>query len=138
MKVLTAISDLATLPGPVFLAIGVFDGVHLGHKAVIERVANDAKAAGGTAVVVTFNPHPMRVLRPENAPRLLTSTPHKTQLIRALGVSHLLVIPFDADFAATSPEEFVQQLHRACRPLREICVGPVSYTHLTLPTIYSV
>ena len=123
MKLLTAIPDLASVPGPVFLAIGVFDGVHLGHKAVIERAASDAKKAGGTAVVVTFNPHPMRVLRPEKAPRLLTSTPHKTRLILGLGVSHLLVVPFDAAFAATPPENFIQSLHAACNPLREICVG---------------
>jgi riboflavin kinase/FMN adenylyltransferase len=65
----------------------------------------------------------MRILRPDQAPRLLTSTPHKIRLIRALGVSHLLVIPFDAPFAATPPEEFVRSLHSACKPLREICVG---------------
>ena len=123
MKLFDSISDLSTLPGPVFLAIGVFDGVHLGHKAVIERAATDAKTAGGTAVVVTFNPHPMRVLRPGNVPRLITSTRHKTLLIRALGVSHLLVIPFDAAFAATPPEQFVRDLSNACKPLREICVG---------------
>lgn len=123
MKVLSSIPELSNLPGPVFLAIGVFDGVHLGHKAVIERAASDAKAANGTAVAVTFNPHPMRILRPGNAPRLLTSTPHKMQLIRALGVSHLLVIPFDTNFAATPPEDFVRSLHSACNPLREICVG---------------
>lgn len=123
MRVLHSIADLATLPGPVYLAIGVFDGVHLGHKAVIGRVAEDARAAGGTAVVVTFNPHPMHVVRPGNAPRLITSTPHKIQLIKALGVSDLLMIPFDLAFAATQPEEFIQNLAKACKPLREICVG---------------
>jgi len=123
VKLLTSIADLASVPDPVFLAIGVFDGVHLGHKAVIERAASDAKAAGGTAVAVTFNPHPMRVLRPENAPRLITSTQHKTRLIKKLGATHLLVIPFDAAFAATTPEQFIQSLHGACKSLREICVG---------------
>ena len=123
MKVLNSIAELSTVPGPVFLAIGVFDGVHLGHKAVIERAASDALAANGTAVVVTFNPHPMRALRPENAPRLISSTRHKTELIRALGVSYLLVIPFDAAFAEIPPECFIQNLSQACKPLREICVG---------------
>ena len=123
MQVLYSIADLASLPGPVFLAIGVFDGVHLGHQAVIGRVAADAKSAGGTAVVVTFNPHPLHVVRPGNAPRLITSTPHKIQLIKNLGVLHLLMIPFDTNFAATQPEAFIQNLAEACNPLREICVG---------------
>ena len=83
----------------------------------------DARAAGGTAVVVTFDPHPIRVLRPEKAPRLLTSTPHKLRLIRALGVEHLLIIPFDLAFAGTPPEEFIRALAAAGKPLREICVG---------------
>ena len=111
------------MPGPVFLAIGVFDGVHLGHRAVIARALEDARAAGGTPVVVTFDPHPVRVLRPERAPRLLTSTPHKLRLIRALGMGHLLVIPFDLTFAATPPDVFIRQLAAAAQPLREICVG---------------
>lgn len=123
MNVLHAISDLAQLPGPVFLAIGVFDGVHLGHRAVIERALNDAKKAHGTAVVVTFDPHPARVLRPEKAPHLLTATQHKIRLIRDLGISHLLAIKFDEAFAVTPPDEFILSLHHACKPLREICVG---------------
>ena len=123
MQLLHSIAELATVPGPVFLAIGVFDGVHLGHQAVIHRALADARAAGGTAVVVTFHPHPVRVMRPEQAPRLLTSMQHKAQIMERLGVSHLLVIPFTPDFSALPPEEFVLQLHAACRPLREICVG---------------
>lgn len=123
MKVLNSIAELSTLPGPVFLAIGVFDGVHLGHKAVILRALNDAKKVGGTAVVVTFDPHPVRILRPEKAPRLLTSTPHKIRLIRDLGIDHLLIIHFDKEFASTSAEDFVLGLGGSCKPLREICVG---------------
>jgi len=120
---LRSISDLASVPGPVFLAIGVFDGVHLGHRAVIERALADARGGGGSTVAVTFDPHPVRVLRPEKAPHLLTSTPHKLRLIRDLGVQHILVIPFDREFAATPPAEFIGQLAAAARPLREICVG---------------
>jgi riboflavin kinase/FMN adenylyltransferase len=118
-----SIPDLAKIPGPLVLAIGVFDGVHLGHRAVIERARVDAANAGGTAVAVTFDPHPLRVLRPEKAPRLLTSTPHKIRLIRELGLNHLLVLAFDLAFAATPAEEFIRQLAAAARPLREICVG---------------
>ncbi len=123
MKVLRSISELAALPGPLFLAIGVFDGVHLGHQAVISTSAQHARAADGTPVVVTFDPHPVKVLRPDNAPHLLTATQHKIALIRDLGVAHLLVLHFDRAFAATSPEDFVRELVENSRPLREICVG---------------
>ena len=123
MHILRSISELAQIHGPVFLAIGVFDGVHLGHQAVISTAARHAAEAGGTAVVVTFDPHPAKILRPQESPRLLTATQHKIALIRALGVSHLLVLKFDRELASTSPEEFVRQLVAAAQPLREICVG---------------
>jgi riboflavin kinase / FMN adenylyltransferase len=123
MQILRSIPELSRLSGPLFLAIGVFDGVHRGHQAVISTSAQHAHLANGTPVVVTFNPHPMKVLRPMEAPHLLTATQHKIKLIRALGVQHLLVIKFDTTFAATTPEDFVQQLVRHSKPLREICVG---------------
>jgi len=123
MQVLRSIPELSRLDGPLFTAIGVFDGVHLGHQAVISTSARQAKAAGGTPVVVTFDPHPAKVLRPSEAPHLLTATQHKIALIRDLGVAHLLVVPFDLQFAATPPEEFVRELVGQSRPLRQICVG---------------
>ena len=123
MQVLRSIPELARLPGPLFLAIGVFDGVHLGHQAVISTSARHATEAGGTPVVVTFDPHPVKVLRPNDAPHLITATQHKIALIRDLGVGHLLVLHFDRMFAATAPEEFVDQLVSNSRPLQEICVG---------------
>jgi riboflavin kinase/FMN adenylyltransferase len=123
MQILRSISELSELSGPLFLAIGVFDGVHLGHQAVISTSARHAGQAEGTPVVVTFDPHPAKVLRPDEAPHLLTATQHKISLIRDLGVAHLLVLHFDRQFAATAPEEFVRQLVTSSRPLREICVG---------------
>ncbi len=123
MRILRSIPELAQISGPVFLAIGVFDGVHRGHQAVISTAARHAQEAGGTAVVVTFDPHPAKILRPQESPRLLTATQHKIELIRALGVSHLLVLKFDREFAATAPADFVRQLVAAAKPLREICVG---------------
>lgn len=123
MRVLRSIPELAQIPGPVFLAIGVFDGVHLGHQAVISTAAKHAQETGGTAVVVTFDPHPAKILRPQESPRLLTATAHKIALIKQLGVSHLLVLTFDRELASTMPEEFVRQLVSAAQPLREICVG---------------
>ena len=123
MEILRSIPELERLRGPVFLAIGVFDGVHRGHQAVISTSADHARAPNGTPVVVTFDPHPEKVLRPQAAPHLLSATQHKIALIRALGVEHLLVIGFDKQFAATEPEDFVQKLATYSKPLREICVG---------------
>ena len=123
MDVLHSIPELSRLRGPIFTAIGVFDGVHLGHQAVISTSAQHALEAGGTPVVVTFDPHPAKVLRPDQAPHLLTATQHKIALIRDLGVEHLLVVRFNREFAATPPEEFVRQLVEYAAPLREICVG---------------
>jgi riboflavin kinase/FMN adenylyltransferase len=123
MRILRSTDELPRLPGPIFLAIGVFDGVHRGHQAVISTSAEHAQSANGTAVVVTFHPHPMKVLRPNEAPHLLTATQHKIKLIRNLGVQHLLVIKFDKAFAATAPEDFVHQLVTHSKPLGEICVG---------------
>ena len=123
MEILHFIPELSRLNGPLFLAIGVFDGVHLGHQAVISTSADHAQAVNGTPVVVTFDPHPEKVLRPQSAPHLLSATQHKIALIRALGVGHLLIINFDRQFAATEPEDFVGQLATHSKPLQEICVG---------------
>jgi len=119
---LSSIPELASIPGPIHLAIGVFDGVHLGHRAVLERALREARQQGGNAVAVTFDPHPARVLRPEKAPHLLTSTAHKIRLIREIGIKHILVQPFTREFADTEPAQFIRDLVAACQ-LREICVG---------------
>jgi len=123
LKKLHSIAELAQLRGSLFLAIGVFDGVHLGHQAVISTSARHAHSADGTPVVVTFDPHPAKVLRPDDAPHLLTATQHKIALIRQLGVGHLLIVEFNREFSKTPPEEFVSQLVANSKPLREICVG---------------
>jgi riboflavin kinase/FMN adenylyltransferase len=87
-------------PRPRRVAIGTFDGVHLGHREVI----------AGADTVVTFEPHPTAVVRPDAAPRLLTSLERKAQLVASLGVQELVVIPFDADFAARSAQEFLDDV----------------------------
>lgn len=119
---MTDLSDLSSLPGPIAIAAGVFDGVHLGHRAVIAQALAFAEANGGTAVVLTFDPHPASILRPDAAPALLTSTRHKLRILAAMGVDNTLVVPFTKDFAATAPATFIEQLAAACK-LRQICVG---------------
>ncbi len=123
MEVLRSIAELERLRGPLVLSIGVFDGVHPGHRAVLGRAITDAAVMNGTAVALTFDPHPARVLRPGRAPRLLTSTAHKARLIEAAGMSYLLVLPFDEEFAAQPPEVFIRRLGGMGPALRQICVG---------------
>lgn len=123
VKVHRSIPELAKTPGPIVLAIGVFDGLHLGHRAVLERAQTEARRIGGTAVPLSFDPHPARVLRPEAAPLLLTSPEHKLHLLRAMGFSHAMLLPFDKTVAATSADAFIEDLAHAARPLAAICVG---------------
>ena len=122
IEVLHGVEELAKLSGPVSLALGVFDGVHLGHRAVIEAAVKRAHDTDGRAVVVTFDPHPIQVLAPERAPkRILASLDHKARLLEDLGVSILLVIPFTPAFAAHSADEFVASLRKG--QLHSIAVG---------------
>ena len=123
MMLLHSVEQLSSVEGPIHLAIGVFDGVHLGHQSVINRASAAAAKAGGTSVVLTFHPHPVRVLRPEKAPRLLTSTQHKTLLIEKLGIGALLIQEFSLAFSRTPPRDFILQLLRYAKELRTICVG---------------
>src|SRR2546429_2898281 len=85
---------------PRKVAVGEFDGVHLGHREVIR----------GNDTVLTFEPHPRVVVRPDAAPKLLTSLAVKADLVASLGVEELVVIPFDREFASRSPESFVQDV----------------------------
>ena len=118
MKVFRTLAELAATNHPVSLAIGVFDGVHLGHQRVLNQ-ARAACPADGLAVALTFDPHPLRVLRPDQAPPLLTSTAHKLALIEQLGLDACVLIHFDNAFATITAEQFIAQI-AFCR---HICVG---------------
>ncbi|MDO8188104.1 bifunctional riboflavin kinase/FAD synthetase [Conexibacter sp. JD483] len=107
---ITWLPDVA--PRPRRVAVGEFDGVHLGHRAVVD----------GSDTVLTFEPHPMAVVRPDAAPKLLTSLEVKAELIAALGVEELIVIPFDAAFAHQTAQEFVD----------DVLVGKLGATHVSV------
>jgi riboflavin kinase/FMN adenylyltransferase len=123
MELLRNTDELPHVPGPVILAIGVFDGLHLGHESVIQTALKTAEKLRGTALPLTFDPHPARILKPESAPLLLTHTDQKVRLLKRQGLHHALVLPFSQQTAQTAPEDFVRELAIQCRPLRAICVG---------------
>ena len=123
MQLLYKIEDLVLIPGPVYLAIGIFDGVHVGHQAVIGGAVRSARQSAGRAVVLTFDPHPIRVLRPEKAPRILMTPANKRRAVEELGVDAMLTISFTREFSNISAEDFVQRLFQNANSLREIWVG---------------
>ncbi|WP_165788563.1 bifunctional riboflavin kinase/FAD synthetase [Rubritalea profundi] len=118
------IGELRQLEKPVHLALGVFDGVHVGHQEVIRHAVEAAKKDGGLAGVVTFEPHPIRVLAPERAPRrILASIQHKADLLAELGVDFLCVQEFTLDFSRREAREFIEDLAQNSGQLRHIAVG---------------
>lgn len=109
----TTANALLDLPQPLHLALGVFDGVHAGHRAVILAAQASARETGGSWGVVTFDPHPIRVLAPERAPRqLLASLDHKARLLERMGAEFLLALPFDHALAALSAADFIALLQQ--------------------------
>jgi riboflavin kinase/FMN adenylyltransferase len=92
------------------VAIGNFDGVHRGHQALVAAAVARAEQARGSAVVLTFDPHPARVLRPEAAPAVLTTLAQKEELVAALGIDRLVALEFDARVAALAPEAFARDV----------------------------
>lgn len=123
MKIFHSIEELAGLKGPIVLAAGTFDGVHLGHQALIRRTMEEASSCGGTAVVMTFDRHPASLLRPGNAPKLLTRNDDKILLLQEIGVPALLMLEFTNDLAGVPAHDFIGSLAAAASPLHAICVG---------------
>ena len=114
---------LPTSPiGPVALTIGSFDGLHLGHLDVIKHVIASAKAADAQPALLTFEPHPRCVLDPANCPQSITTLQEKLALIEAAGIGHAIVLRFDRELAALSPQEFVDRLAKVME-LRSWVIG---------------
>lgn len=109
------------------LTIGNYDGVHLGHQKILAQVIQKAKEIQGTSIVMTFDPHPVKVLAPERDIRLLTTSEEKTRLIEAAGIDVLLFINFNREFAGMLPDDFVQTVLVEKLRVREIIVG-TNYT----------
>lgn len=107
---------------PTAVTIGVFDGVHLGHRVLLDRVVA-ATGTGLLPVVVTFDPHPMRVLRPDVAPPLLTTLSHRLELLSDEGIWGTLVLPFTTELAAESAQDFAARVLAGTLRAREVVVG---------------
>jgi riboflavin kinase / FMN adenylyltransferase len=123
MKLIHNPGELADSPGTVCLAIGMFDGVHLGHQQVIRQTIAQAAESGSAAVAVTFDQHPNAVLAPERTPPLICSLAQKLQVISSLGVEAILLIHFDRQFSQLSGEEFIRSMARDFKRISSITVG---------------
>jgi riboflavin kinase/FMN adenylyltransferase len=123
METIQSVSSLGGRISASVVAIGNFDGVHRGHAhifAEVKRIAAEKRAA---AVVLTFEPHPVRILAPSFAPPLITPLSRKLELIAAHGMDWAIIEPFDLDFAALSPEEFSKRILETGLSARHVCVG---------------
>lgn len=122
MLIRKRLDELSALGVPLHLALGVFDGLHVGHQAVIARAVNAAARDGGLAGVLTFDPHPIRVIAPQKAPTsLLETLEHKARAVADYGVQLFIPLHFDAEVAKMEASEFIAQLMAA--PVRTIAVG---------------
>jgi len=124
VQMIDSLAGMREITQPLHLAMGVFDGVHIGHQAVIKAAVDAAKTSGGTAGVLTFDPHPIQVLAPEVAPRrILASLTHKKELLAELGVEIMVVLPFTHEFAMLEAGEFLQEILHATSSLKTIAIG---------------
>lgn len=123
MKVYHRLSDLKCVRGRIWLAAGFFDGVHRGHVSVIRRALKEARADAARVWIMTFDIHPLKLLKPEAAPALLTDLGHKLRLLGRMGAEGCVALRFTRRLAAARPEDFVERLVRSAPGLRGMAVG---------------
>jgi len=123
MQVFRKLEDVPASLGPTVVSVGNFDGVHIAHQAVVRRMVERAHAIGGKAVAVTFDPHPLRILRPDSSPKLLTPLELKLQLLEQTGVDAVLVLPFTRDLSLMSAHDFARSVLVDALHAREVHEG---------------
>ena len=110
MKVFRSLGEIPASFGSTVVSVGNFDGVHLAHQHVLQQVVQRARELGAKSLAVTFEPHPVRILRPDVAPKLITPLPIKLKLLETTGLDGAVVIPFSRDFSITSPRDFAGEI----------------------------
>jgi riboflavin kinase/FMN adenylyltransferase len=110
MQVAHGLESLPLTQGPTVVTVGFFDGVHLGHRAVLDTTVSRARDRGASSVAVTFDRHPREVLTPGQEPRLLTTVDRKVSLIERTGIDHVLVLPFTLAFSRVTAADFVRDV----------------------------
>ena len=118
MRIFQRLEDIPPDFGPSLVSVGNFDGVHRAHIRVLNEIAGRSKQRRASSVAVTFEPHPMRVLRPQSAPKLLTPTPEKLRLLSTTGIDAAVVLPFTSDLSQMSARDFIKLI--ICEKLRAL------------------
>ncbi len=124
MRVISNIQELGKPLAPSVVTIGNFNGVHLAHQTLLRRVVEVARPQGARATAITFEPHPIKILAPDHAPKLLTPLRRKVELIAATGIDLLVVLPFTRELAHQSPLEFVRRVLIDPLHASSVHVGP--------------
>src|ERR671914_423912 len=114
---------LPRLPNGSTVTVGSFDGVHLGHQAVLQEIDRRARAAGRSSVLVTFDPHPLEVVNPVAAPPLLTTGPERLEILALSPLDYVLLVRFDRHLASLTPEEFARDVLLDRCAVRELVIG---------------
>lgn len=112
MQVFHKLDDLPADFGPTVVSVGNFDGVHRAHQAVLKDIVQSARQQSAKSVAIAFEPHPVRILRPDSPLRLLTPTPEKLRLLEATGLDAVLLLPFARDLSLLTPRQFVDRILR--------------------------
>ena len=115
MQLFRTLDEVPADCGNTVVSAGNFDGVHLAHQHVLKEVVRRAGELSGKSLALTFEPHPVRILRPDVAPKLITPLPIKLQLLESAGLDAILALPFTRDFSVTSPQDFAEILARRLR-----------------------
>ncbi len=123
MQVFHKLEDIPADFGPTFVSVGNFDGVHRAHAHVLSDIVSRARASGGKAVAITFEPHPTRILRPESGLKLLTPLPEKLRWLESTGIDAVLVLPFGRDLSLMTPREFAERVLKYGLHVREVHEG---------------
>jgi len=124
MRLIRHLDELRDLPAASSVTIGNFDGVHIAHQKLLRQVVESARAQDAAAIAVTFEPHPIKLLAPDRAPKVLTPLERKAQLIERLGVDLLVVLDFTKELARLSPLQFVRDILTGRLRATTVLVGP--------------
>jgi riboflavin kinase/FMN adenylyltransferase len=123
MQTFHKLDDIFRDFGPSLVSVGNFDGVHRAHRHVLDEIVRRAKAANAQSAVVTFEPHPARILRPDRNLKLLTPLPEKLRLLEAAGIDAVLLLPFSRDLSLMTPHQFAHEILKKRLHAREIHEG---------------
>jgi riboflavin kinase / FMN adenylyltransferase len=123
MQIFHKLDDVPAGFGPTVVSVGNFDGVHSAHRNVLREIVSQAKQNAAKAVAVTFEPHPVRILRPESDLKLLTPTAEKLRLLETTGVDAVLILPFGRDLSLMSPRQFAEAILKKGLRAREVHEG---------------